>query len=238
MSGCCPTCGGFAPNPTQGPNNTVRLLPGPAGQTTLMRSPTDGLTLSPFRDCDLHTAMARGLAEYIAQQTIEIGGRKLRLRTFTTWAEPEANVTFPAAGISAGVGRYDKGFTPNTLESWPNDGTLMQFSEFSQELTMEVWATDPQERAYLAAMVEEAMNPVDWMQGTRLILPFYHGITATYEMTTSQFQDSADDSMKRWRRINYSITGSIAACRMLWFPKAEPRLRLDGVGPDVLVQNP
>jgi hypothetical protein len=232
MSACCPSCGAAAPNPIQGPNNTFKGGPGVRPPAALVRISDYTPTLTPWRECDLHTAMSRGLAEYLGQQTVEIAGRRLQLKTYTTWAEPEEQAVYPAAAITAERGEYERGFTPYVVETFDRKDaglrpTLMSFGEFKQTLNVEVWATDPKERAYLTAMVEEALNPLDWMYGFRLVLPFYHGVTATYELTGSRFEDSQDDSMKRWRRVTFNLTGNISALRMLAFPDSAPRLALD-----------
>lgn len=236
MSGsCCPSCGAPAPNPIQGPRNSVPLKPGARPLTTLVRAPDFRPTLTAVRDTDVHTAMSRALAEYLGQQVIEIGGRQIRLTTFSTWAEPEQNVSYPAAGVGAGAGRYDRSFTPKLLGTIANEARIFAYSEFAQELTVEVWATDPKERMYCVAMIEEALNPVDWMYGCRLHLPFYHGTTATFELTNSQYTDNAEDAARKYRKATFTITGSIQALRLLSLPTAKPRLRMDGVGPDVVL---
>lgn len=227
MSVCCPTCGAPAPAPTQPPRNSVQLKPGPRTPTTLVTTPDTPIQLTAYRETDVHTAMARGLAEYLAQQTIEIGGRKLQLTTYTTWAEPENQVSYPAAVVGAEAGSYDRGFTPSLAAQLTKTSSLVAFTEFTQDLNLEVWATDPKERSYLTAMVEEALNPVDWMYGMRLILPFYHGTSATYELLSSQYVDSSDDAMAKYRRAQFTIKGNVTAYRLLNFPETNARLVLD-----------
>lgn len=235
MSVCCPTCGAPAPAPTQPPRNSVQLKPGARPVSSLVRDPNTANQLTGYRETDTHTAMARGLAEYIGQQSIEIGGRKLQLTTYTTWAEPENQVSYPAAAVGATAGVYDRSLVPSIVKTLDNDLRLVAFSEFSQELTLEVWATDPKERSYLVAMVEEALNPVEWMYGMRLILPFYHSATAVYEMKGSQYVDSSDDALAKYRRAVFTVQGTITAYRTLSFPSAQPRFRLDGIGEDVVI---
>jgi len=232
---CCLSCGAPAPNPIQGPRSTVPLKPGARPLTSLVRDPNFKPSLTAYRETDVHTAMARGLAEYLSQQSIDIGGRLLRLTTFSTWAEPEQNVSYPALGVGAGAGNYDRGFTPKLVGTIANEARIFGYSEFTQSLNLELWATDPKERAYLVAMVEEALNPVDWMYGCRLVLPFYHSTTATYELVSSQYQDSSDDAMKKYRKATFEVSANIQTLRLLTLPKAQPRARLDVVGPDVLL---
>lgn len=235
---CCPSCGAPAPNPIQGPNNTVPLKPGARPAATLIRDPGFRPELTAYRETDVHTALTRGLAEYLSQQSIDIGGRLLRLTTYSTWAEPEDKISFPSAGVGAGPGRYDRSFTPSLAASIANDVRLFAFTEFAQELTIELWATDPKERAYLVAMIEEALNPVDWMYGMRLLLPFYHSTTATYELTSSQYVDSAEDAMRKYRKATFTVNGNVQALRLLTLPSSIPRARLDAIGPDVVLPIP
>lgn len=227
MSVCCPTCGAPAPNPIQPTRNSIQLKPGARPSSTLVRDPETRPQLTGYRETDVHTALARGLAEYLAQQSIEVGGRKLQLTTYTTWAEPEDAIRYPAAAVGAAAGSYERGFTPQVMQTVDKKVRLVAFSEFAQELSVEVWATDPKERSYLTAMVEEALNPVEWMYGMRLILPFYHGAVATYELLTSQYLDSSDDAMAKYRRVQFTLNGNVTAYRLLDFPDSNPRLRLD-----------
>lgn len=235
MSVCCPTCGAPAPNPTQPVRNSVQLKPGARPLASLVRDPTAVPLLTGYRETDAHTAMARGLAEYLAQQVIEVGGRRLQLTTYTTWAEPEDAIRYPAAAIGGAAGAYDRGFTPGLVQTVDKKTRLLAFSEFAQELTIDVWATDPKERSYLTAMVEESLNPVDWMYGMRLVLPFYHGAVATYELLTSQYVDSSEDAMAKYRRVQFTLNGNLTAYRLLDFPDANMRLRLDVDDPSVVI---
>lgn len=235
MGVCCPTCGAPAPAPTQPPRNSVAIKPPPRPASSLVRDPNTANQLTGYRETDTHTAMARGLAEYLAQQSIEIGGRKLQLTTYTTWAEPEAQVSYPAAAIGADAGIYDRSLVPSIVQTLDKDLRLVAFSEFSQELTVDLWATDPKERLYLVAMIEEALNPVEWMYGMRLILPFYHSATAVYELLSSQYVDSSDDALAKYRRALFTVRSTITAYRTLSFPSANPRLQLDGIGETVVI---
>lgn len=228
MAVCCPTCGAPAPAPVQPARNSVAVKPPPRPQSVLVSDPNQRAELTGYREADTHTAMARGLAEYLSQQTVEIGGRKLSLTTYTTWAEPENQVSYPAAAIGADVGTYDRSLTPSLVKKLDGKTNLVSVTEFSQSLQIDLWATDPKERAYLVTMIEEALNPVEWMYGFRLILPFYHNTTAVYELRTSQYQDSSEDAMAKYRRASFTVQGTITAYRLLNFPDAQtPRLRLD-----------
>lgn len=230
MAVCCPTCGAPAPAPIQAGRNSVPVKPPARPLSMLVTDPEYSLDLTAYRETDVHTAMARGLAEYLSQQSIEIGGRKLSLTTYTTWAEPENQASYPSAAIGGGPGSYDRNLTPFIVKTIADEQRLVSVTEFSQELTIDLWATDPRERLYLVAMIEEALNPVEWMYGFRLILPFYHNATAVYELLSSEYLDSSEDAMAKYRRAAFSVRGTITAFRLLNFPDARPTLRLDVSG--------
>ena len=231
MAVCCPTCGAPAPAPVQAGRNSVPIKPPPRPAALLVREPNQKVELTGYRETDCHTAMARGLAEYLGQQSVEIGGRRLSLTTYTAWAEPENQASYPAAAIGAGLGRYDRNFTPYLVKTIEGQQRLVSVTGFDQELTVDLWATDPKERSYLSAMIEEALNPVDWMYGFRLILPFYHGTTAVYELVSSEYQDSSDDAMAKYRRASFTVRANMTAYRLLNFPDAQPAVaRLDVSG--------
>lgn len=224
MGVCCPTCGAPAPSPIQPPRNSVQLKPGARPISSLVREPEYDVKLTAYRETDAHTAMARGLAEYLGQQVIEIGGRRLQLTTFTTWAEPEDAVRYPAAAIGADVGVYSRGFTPSYEKTIEGDVRLLAVSEIEQNLQIDLWATDPKERSFLCTMIEESLNPVDWMYGMRLTLPFYHNAVAVYEMLSSQYLDSSDDAMAKYRRAQFTVRSTMTTYRLLNFPDAHPRV--------------
>jgi len=225
MSVCCPTCGAPAPSPIQPPRNSVQLKPGARPVSSLLAEPEYDIQLTAYRETDAHTAMARGLAEYLGQQTVEVGGRKLQMTTYTTWAEPEDAIRYPAAAIVAEAGLYDRSFTPTYIATTSPNQRLIAYSEFIQDLQVEVWATDPKERSYLAAMVEEALNPVEWMYGMRLLLPFYHNAVATYELLNSRYIDSSEDAIAKYRRVQFTVRGNMTVYRMLTRPDATLRLQ-------------
>lgn len=235
MAACCPTCGAPAPAPVQAARNSVQVKPGPRPLASLVTSPDIGPMLTAYREVDTHTAMARGLAEYLGQQSIDIGGRRLQLTTYTTWAEPEATVSYPALAIGGQMGTYSRNLTPDVVDTLDKDLRLVSVTEFSQDLLLDLWTTDPKERAFLTTMLEEALNPVDWMYGFRLILPFYHGATAVYELLSSQFLDNSDDAIAKYRRTQFTVRGTITAYRTLRFPSANPVARVDEIGVSVVL---
>lgn len=228
MSACCPTCGAPAPRPTQGPRNSQPLRPAARPASYAVLDPEEKPQLTLVRDTDVSTALARGLAEYLGQQRIEVGGRRLNLMAYSTWAEPEQAVSYPAIAVAPSSGTYDRSISPVTLiEQLDHDLRLVAFTELESELTLELWATDPRERTYLCAMIEEALSPTDWMYGLRLVLPFYHSAVATYELKTCQYMDNAEDAMAKYRKAQFTIEAVTTVYRVQSIPDSKPVFRLE-----------
>jgi hypothetical protein len=191
--------------------------PPPQRGTQLVQRADIRQEFTDHRETDARTALTRGLAEYLESLSIEwIGGRQSRfLAVLQTWSEPEMVAVFPSAVVYAtDAGQYeDATLTPKTIKLAGSGRFLREIAEVKLELTVEVWATDPVERMALAAMLEDALDPHEWMSGLRLRLPHYHGSHATYEKTGLRYEDSTDDSQKRWRKAIFAVTGNITQLR-------------------------
>jgi len=161
------------------------------------------------------------------------GGREVRFsKILEVYAEPEVPSTYPAAIIYASQpGEYDAdAFTPQTIVL-DSGLVLRSVSEYVQPIDLEVWATDPKERMVLAMLLEDQLNPVEWMTGLLLELPHYFNSRASYEVNNMAYLDSSEDSQRRWRKAAFSITARVTQYRPLdrSLPRLKPRLdvRLD-----------
>ena len=201
---------GFAPVSASGNPDGLRAR--------LVTSPTDKQKLTYTRVEDARTAVARGLREYLEQYSITWRhGRLLRFMSVReVWAEPEEPARYPAASIIGdGAAEYqDAELTPVLikLDSTNGDGSdrfLKEASELMQMFTVLVWTTDPVERSGLVAMCEDALDPVEFMTGARLELPYYFNARATYEKLSVTYDDSMDDASKRWRKASIQVQANI-----------------------------
>jgi hypothetical protein len=164
------------------------------------------------------------------------GGRQSLLnRVLETWGEPEEVAEYPAATVfSIGAGAYDPSkLSPHpdpALRIGPPDGRyLLATSEFSIQLTVELWTTDPKERSALVAALEDALSPVEWMYGLRLALPHYFGAHATYEPLSSTYMDDAGRSMQRYRLAMFVVQANIAVMRLKSLPSTVAKARVEVV---------
>ena len=174
----------------------------------------DKMQLTYVRETDTRDALAEGLQQYLQGLSIDwAGGRKLRfVEVQKVWAVPEDPARYPAAAVVADdPAIYDAAeMTPVLVQV--DDGTkryLRMVAEMRQNFDLVIWATDPRERAGLVSMVQDAMNPADFMTGLRLELPQYFGQRATYEPMDVLYDDDAASAQRRWRRAIMSITANI-----------------------------
>lgn len=217
----------------EGQVSAATSLPRP--DTTLVLRPDEREALTAVQKTDVRTALTRGLAEYLLQLSFEaIGGRRVAFRKVVdTWADAEERVMYPYAVVQApGEGNYDAvSFTPHVdadqFLPLPDGRFLVRLSEFTANLTVEVWANDIEERMALMAMLERDLSPVDWMYGVRLRLPHYFNVHASYEPGPSSYTDSDEEAIKRYRKATVRVSAACAVIRLSTFPAAKPWLKVN-----------
>lgn len=176
----------------------------------------DEQKLTLVRNTDLHTALARGLKEYLAGVSVIVeGGRRLAfVRALVCWAEPEIVGKYPSLVILAQQEMaYEAssmtGATPQLVEDGGSPARyLRQRAEGHQELQVIVWATDPAARMGLAAAVEDAFEPSENQSGLTLELPYYFGVRATYEKLSVFYDDNSADTQRRDRRAIFRVNAN------------------------------
>jgi hypothetical protein len=205
----------------------------------LITSSDDPQELTLTRTTDTRTALARGLVEYLGLLSfVAEGGREMSFANVqVTWAEPEQPASSPALTITGmDPGSYaDTDFTPTVAKVFGGQKALLEFGALEQEFLVTVWSTDPMQRMGLATLIEDASDPVDWMSGFRLELPFYFGARATYTVRNVQYLEGAQDSQRRWRLAVFGVRGVVPKYRPIGAPPLLiPEVALE-VGQDVKV---
>ena len=208
------------------------LTPNPQTGTRKIDSASSRQVFSNHRETDTRTALTRGLAEYLETLTIDwVGGRQSRfVKVFQTWAEPESMIDYPSAVVYASEsGNYeDSVLSPTTIKIPDSSLYLREVAELKLPMTIEVWSNDPKERMALSAMLEDALDPHEFMTGLRLELPHYHNQRATYEKMSMTYEDAPDTAQRRWRKAVFSVTGHITQLRRVGvLPTMDLRLDVD-----------
>lgn len=191
----------------------------PSGTDGLVARPilksNDKQVLTYTRTTDARSALARGLREYLLTRSlIWEGGRKMQLLdVFITWAAPEDPAVYPSASL---VGAQDAEYeaaemTPKLIQIVdPKDKRyIRQVSELGQRFGLVIWTQDPMQRMGLSALIEDAMEPAEFMTGLRLELPYYFNARATYEKISLNYMDDTGSAAKRWRRATFTIKANV-----------------------------
>lgn len=187
----------------------------------LITDPNARERLTSTRLVDTRTALARGLVEYFGQLVfLADGGRQMSfVNAQLTWAEPEVQAEAPAYVVTAlSAGDYaDADFTPRVHDLGQRRG-LVEFGALEQTFRMGVWAKDPHQRMGLVTAIEDASDPVEWMSGFRLELPYYFGARATYAVRNVIYEDSAPTAQRRWRAAAFDVLASVPKYRPIGTP--------------------
>jgi hypothetical protein len=213
-------------------------------KSRLVTVSSDPTLYTDVQEVDARTALARGLAEYIAQLRVDApGGRHIQFkRVFPHWAVPEEDARYPSAIVySTATGVYEPArLTPSLPDSrnkivGSTNSYLISASSLQLNLTVEIWATDPEERSALVMNLERLLNPVDWMYGFRLELPYYFNQRATFSLLDMSYDDSEENAMRRYRKASFTMASEVPVCNVFKYPMAKPRFRLDEIGTDVVL---
>lgn len=191
----------------------------------LVTDPRTAAQWTIFRETDARTGMARGLADYLSLMVSELLGRQIRFKkSLETWSEPEDLSDLPvAAVVDPDPGTYEESALAPTVAG-PKPGMeivsphptayLVAATELSIDFQVEVLCSSPEERMAIAAMLEDAFMPFDWMFGFRLALPFYHGAHATFTPVAVHYTDNEVDAQQRMRRLIMRVNGRVPVLRV------------------------
>jgi hypothetical protein len=204
----------------------------PIGGPSRLVVPGEPHTYTTNRECDARTALTRGLAEYLASMTASgPGGRPLAFRrVVSTWAQPEELAEYPSAAVLAGAGTYGSSrFTPGRGPriATPDQRYVLNSAEFTVDMTVELWCTDPKERAAMVALLEDRLlAPLDSRYGFILELPHYFNARAQYEPTGLSYDDSEENAMRRYRKAVLTVKGQVPVIRLISLPDADMVARI------------
>jgi len=221
------TPGRPAIRPVQGPKNAYRIpLP---GEAVLVERPDEAQVLTERVELDAHTALFRGLAEYLGSRTMTIGKNEVRFAAaFYDMAEPDDRKLSPSFNLyGTARGEYEAGSTTPQIVKTPVNGILrfVTPAEYVQSIGIQIFATTPHERGNAAALVEQSLFPVDWMAGFRLRLPYYFGAYADYQVSSNEFIDTEEAATKHDRQAAFIVTGRLLVLRLKPIPLGKPRFQ-------------
>lgn len=218
----------------------TQIIPAPPGLTTLIKFPYEPKeALTANRECDAVTAVKRGLREYLEQAYLDVYGVRFAFaRVLDVWAEPEGGtIDYPSAVVmTSGEASFDAaGFTPhlnivpviNEDEPAGKKTYLIKYAEAVVPLVIELHTTSPEERINAAMLLEDVLNPVDWMYGFKLRLPHYFNQVAVFEPATAQMLDSEGDARRRFRPGSVILQAQVSLVRPRALPGLQTRVVVD-----------
>jgi len=220
----------------------------PEPTTVLVDGPRVPIVRTVRRESDVRTALCRGLAEYLSQQTaVAEGGREVRIRAaYANWPSQEWVARYPAVLVRLdGRGRYDaSAFTPSVpidpaeAARLPPGLLLVKASEYVAPIRITVKCVDTAQRAEIFDLIQQAMTPYDFAYGVRLDLPFYFGERAVYSLLEDEYLDDAESVQADRRDGALHCTGVIPVIRILRRPLGLPITIRSVVGPAAVVPVP
>ena len=222
----------------------VNALPVPESTYLVIPRRTEKTPFTGNKETDTRSALTRGLAEYMSDLVVESpSGRQLRFQeVFSSWAEPEDGARYPSAiAYTTTNGTYEAkalspSVAPNCKIPEPDGRYLVSPSDYVDDVVVEIWATDPEERMILVGALEDAFNPFTGQYGFTLGLPHYHNVRATFEPLQMGYMDSETDATQRSRRAMFTLNGRLPLIKLASFPGAKPRPDVVAVGPNVIVE--
>lgn len=212
------------------PQNAPPLPPAP-GDTQLVTDSDAPMVRTDREETDAVGAMRRGLKEYLSQVSKDVAGAKVHFEdVLEEWAEPEDQaVAYPAAAvlIPDGLVTFDQtSFAPSILadDRLPSGRYVIKLSEATTTLVIETYCSTPGERLGVSMLLEEALNPVDWMYGFHLDLPHYFGQRASFAVEQVELPDDATSARHGLRVVRAKVMGRISVVRPRKLPTMQPKL--------------
>lgn len=216
---------------------------GPApGSTILVTDSEQPMIRTVVEETDAVGAMRRGLKEYLAVASKDVMGRRVFFENvFEEWAEPEeAGIQYPSAAVLMADGSvaYDAhSFSPTIHpdDLLPDGRFVIKVSEASTAFVVEAYCVSPGDRLGIAMLMEEALNPVDFMYGFWLDLPHYFGQRAMFSLEAVDIPDDSTSARHGLRVLRYRLMASISVVRPRNLVPLTPKLQVDAISPDVVI---
>lgn len=197
----------------------------------LVTSANDKQKLTEIREVSAARAPVRALADYIRSLQFPIdGGRNTTFSVVREMkAEPEANASYPAACVFVEGVDYDT--DTQSLEQYQDaqfaNGGVYISGDLRAEANVHIWTTEDFHRENALMALEDAANPVDWMAGFRLEMPFYYNLRADYMLLNLQYEDSDADNQRRYRKLLAKVKIVSPYAQFIKLPYLKPRAVVD-----------
>jgi hypothetical protein len=85
-------------------------------------------------------------------------------------------------------------------------------------------------------MLEDAMVPEISSFSLKLGLPHYFGLISVFALIDISLEDSENDAAQGRRKAMVTVSASVPVVKLVGLPYAKPRVVLESVGTDVVVE--
>ncbi|TXH50873.1 MAG: hypothetical protein E6Q97_19555 [Desulfurellales bacterium] len=190
----------------------------------LVEEAGDKLRPTQTREVSSIRGAVRALADYLRTLTFPVdGGQHTRFSVVREMkAEVEQDAKYPAAAVYPdGVIDYDA--DTGSLEQYQiqqfRDGGLYINGDVRTELSVHVWTDADFTRENILMCLEDAFNPVNWMTGFSLEMPFYYNLRADYLLLRVQYEDAPDDVQRRYRKLMVTVRVTCPCAQHMTLPE-------------------
>ena len=204
-----------------------------------------GRSVRGYNEYDARKGAAQGLKDYLEQLSIEwVGGRIIKFQkvvaTYGDAYTPGDGKDLPAANIigtgqdgdygAANIGGAQELEPVIDGENLLPPGEVMTHAlrtycwspgTFESTFEIEVWAPGPsdEDRTALSRMLEDELNPVDWMNGFILELPHYHNAHCVYLPLTNRIEFSQLDARRSLFKAHFGVQVRLPQIKIQMSPK-------------------
>ena len=223
--------------------DTFRALVGNAAAKLLpawvmpFRTPENPKVCTPAQDA--RAAALDALRDYLAGVDVVFpNGRTARVAkddiyvTASDDAGGESDLHLPALGVAGGAGEDELpclGPPDVDDETWGVAGpgtALAWIGEHRERFTLEVWASDAEERDAVMRALRAAFRPSDDLGSLVLPLPKYWGQLARFLLAGVQVVDDQDAARNR-RRVMFMVDLDVAVVELVGAAKMRPRINVE-----------
>lgn len=174
--------------------------------TNLVAKPGIKIVPSRYRKYSAAKSPVVALAEYLASVEFPIDGQKHTKFAIVKAmkADPEDLASYPAIGVypdgEIQYGGEDGQLDKQVCHDEEGQFTLLLAGDIRTDLAVHLWANDEAIREQGLTCLEDALSPLEWMQGFMLDMPHYYGQRASYQLLTVAYEDVQGDNERRYKK--------------------------------------
>lgn len=151
---------------------------------------------------------------------------------YIEWPDNEENMRFPSlVFLSTGPANYNVIGLTSYVEEGSKDvygpGTVLQWmSEYTEKVSLEIWASKKSERRAILAGLETALTPTEQMYGLRFRMPNYYNELVCFTVESRELIDDGD-AVKNRRHARVTIEMRFNVVALVNYVTVNPFMKVD-----------